>query len=59
MTHSKKTETVDVQSSTDTLAADLIESLSDAGFDCGVAVATEAELQAGAACGQLSSINEL
>ena len=33
-----------------------IEQLLDAGYDCAIAVATEAEINAGAACGQLSII---
>ena len=32
--------------------------LEEAGYDNAVAVATEAEIQAGAACGQLSIITE-
>ena len=32
--------------------------LEEAGYDYAVAVATEAEIQAGAACGQLSIITE-
>jgi adenine C2-methylase RlmN of 23S rRNA A2503 and tRNA A37 len=34
------------------------EQLQEAGYDCAVAVATEAEIAAGAACGQLSLIVE-
>ena len=36
----------------------IIEQLKDAGFDYGVAIATQAEIKAGAACGQLSLITE-
>lgn len=32
--------------------------LKEAGFDCAIAVATQAEIKAGAACGQLSIITE-
>lgn len=32
--------------------------LEDAGFDYAVAIATKAEVEAGAACGQLAIINE-
>jgi len=32
--------------------------LEDAGFDYAVAIATEAEINAGAACGQLAIIDE-
>lgn len=32
--------------------------LQDAGFDYAVAIATKAEVEAGAACGQLAIINE-
>ena len=34
------------------------EALEGAGYDFAVAVATQAEIQAGAACGQLSLITE-
>jgi hypothetical protein len=34
------------------------EQLEKAGFDYAIAVATEAEIAAGAACGQLAIINE-
>jgi len=34
------------------------QQLEDAGFEFAVAIATEAEIQAGAACGQLSIIVE-
>lgn len=37
----------------------IIEQLKDAGFDYGVAIATQAEIKAGAACGQLSLITEV
>lgn len=36
----------------------IIKDLKDAGYDYGVAIATQAEIQAGAACGQLSLIIE-
>lgn len=36
----------------------IIQELKDAGYNYGVAIATEAEIQAGAACGQLSLIVE-
>jgi adenine C2-methylase RlmN of 23S rRNA A2503 and tRNA A37 len=36
----------------------IVTQLEDAGFDYAVAVATEAEIQAGAACGQLAIIHE-
>lgn len=36
----------------------IIKALKDAGFDYGVAIATQAEIKAGAACGQLSLITE-
>lgn len=32
--------------------------LEEAGFDFAIAIATQAEIQAGAACGQLAIINE-
>lgn len=32
--------------------------LEQAGFDYAIAIATQAEIQAGAACGQLAIINE-
>ena len=34
----------------------IISSLEDAGYDYAIAIATDAEIQAGAACGQLSII---
>jgi len=34
------------------------DELEEAGFDYAVAIATEAEITAGAACGQLAIINE-
>lgn len=37
---------------------DIIKQLNEAGYDYGVAIATQAEIQAGAACGQLSLIIE-
>ena len=36
----------------------ITQELEEAGFDYATAVATEAEIQAGAACGQLSIISE-
>ena len=36
----------------------IVNELKEAGFDFGVAFATEAEIQNGAACGQLSIITE-
>ena len=36
----------------------ILEELKDAGYDYGVAIATKAEVEAGAACGQLSLIVE-
>lgn len=36
----------------------IISQLKEAGYDYGVAIATQAEIQAGAACGQLSLIIE-
>ena len=35
---------------------ELIAKIKDAGFDCGVAIATNAEVESGAACGQLSLV---
>ena len=37
---------------------DIQEQLNEAGYDNAIAVATEAEISAGAACGQLSIIAE-
>lgn len=37
----------------------IIDQLKEAGFDYGVAIATQAEIKAGAACGQLSLITEV
>lgn len=37
---------------------DIIKQLDEAGYDNAIAVATEAEIAAGAACGQLSLITE-
>lgn len=34
------------------------EQLENAGFDFAIAIATQAEIEAGAACGQLAIINE-
>jgi adenine C2-methylase RlmN of 23S rRNA A2503 and tRNA A37 len=34
------------------------QQLEDAGYDFAVAIATQAEIEAGAACGQLAIINE-
>ena len=36
----------------------ILNELKDAGYDYGVAIATQAEIEAGAACGQLSIIIE-
>lgn len=36
----------------------ILEQLKSAGYDYGVAIATKAEIEAGAACGQLSLIVE-
>lgn len=36
----------------------ILEQLKNAGYDYGVAIATKAEIEAGAACGQLSLIVE-
>lgn len=36
----------------------IVKELKEAGFDYGVAIATQAEIEAGAACGQLSMILE-
>jgi adenine C2-methylase RlmN of 23S rRNA A2503 and tRNA A37 len=36
----------------------ITQQLENAGFDYAVAIATEAEVEAGAACGQLAIINE-
>jgi hypothetical protein len=37
---------------------EIIKQLDEAGYDNAIAVATEAEIAAGAACGQLSLITE-
>jgi adenine C2-methylase RlmN of 23S rRNA A2503 and tRNA A37 len=37
---------------------EIIETLKDNGYDCAVAIATEAEIKNGAACGQLAIITE-
>lgn len=37
---------------------EIIRELKEAGYDYGVAIATEAEIKAGAACGQISLIVE-
>jgi hypothetical protein len=36
----------------------IMEMLSEAGYDAAIAVATQAEIEAGAACGQLSMITD-
>ena len=36
----------------------ITEQLADAGYDYGIAIATDAEINAGAACGQLSLIDD-
>jgi adenine C2-methylase RlmN of 23S rRNA A2503 and tRNA A37 len=41
-----------------TKTEDIMKELEDAGYSSAVAVATEAEVEAGAACGQLAIINE-
>lgn len=40
------------------LNAEIVDVIMEAGFDVGVAIATQAEVEAGAACGQLSVITE-
>ena len=40
------------------MAEKIMKQLSDAGYDYAVAIATQAEIDAGAACGQLSLIVE-
>jgi adenine C2-methylase RlmN of 23S rRNA A2503 and tRNA A37 len=35
----------------------IINQLQEAGYDCAIAIATQAEINAGAACGQLVIIN--
>lgn len=35
---------------------ELINQLNELGFQCGLAIATDAEVEAGAACGQLALI---
>lgn len=37
---------------------EIIDKLINAGYDCAIAVATKAEVEAGAACGQLAIIDE-
>lgn len=41
-----------------TITQDICKQLEDAGYDHAIAVATQAEIEAGAACGQLSIITE-
>lgn len=41
-----------------TKATQVVQELNDAGFDGAVAIATEAEVNAGAACGQMCLVNE-
>lgn len=41
-----------------TVEKTIVEQLTDAGFDFAVAIATKAEIAAGAACGQLSIVTE-
>lgn len=36
----------------------ILKSLSEAGYDYAIAIATQAEIEVGAACGQLSIITE-
>jgi hypothetical protein len=38
--------------------SEVCQQLEDAGYDYAIAVATQAEIEAGAACGQLSIITE-
>jgi len=38
--------------------AEIMEQLDEAGYDYAIAIATQAEIDAGAACGQLSIIVE-
>ena len=40
------------------LLCSILNELKDAGYDYGVAIATKAEIEAGAACGQLSLVLE-
>lgn len=50
--------TINAQSLTDSInPTGLIAQLNSFGFDAGLAVATEAEIQVGAACGQMSLVN--
>jgi hypothetical protein len=37
---------------------EILNDVKDAGFDSAIAIATNAEVKAGAACGQMSIINE-
>lgn len=37
---------------------EIMEQLEEAGFEFAIAIATQAEIEAGAACGQLSIITE-
>jgi hypothetical protein len=37
---------------------ELLKTVEDVGFDCAIAIATEAEIQANAACGQMSLIHD-
>ena len=37
---------------------EIVKELEANGYDCAVAIATQAEVEAGAACGQLSIITE-
>jgi hypothetical protein len=37
---------------------EIVESINAAGFDGAIAIATEAEVQAGAACGQMCLVTE-
>jgi|SaaInlStandDraft_4_1057021.scaffolds.fasta_scaffold28809_3 hypothetical protein len=37
---------------------EIIDAVKEGGFDGAIAIATEAEVKAGAACGQMSIINE-
>jgi adenine C2-methylase RlmN of 23S rRNA A2503 and tRNA A37 len=42
----------------DKMTNDILDTLKNAGYDCAVAIATDAEIKAQAACGQLSIITE-
>ena len=46
------------QSFTNETTNEIMEELKEAGFDSAIAIATQAEIEAGAACGQLAIITE-